>query len=340
MVGNSKKKWIILPVEVKAREFEAKILLSCYAAGAGYGVIMGEQAAIIKKCKLLKIPKGIFFDKSIAAHKNLFLKNLVNLGYKIACLDEEGLMFRRDSQEGIEYRLSKETHGYTSVIFAWGNEMHKCICNKYPEAAQKMIISGNPRMDLTRPEYRSVFKHKSDEYLNRYKKYILIPSNFGAVINASGKDFIQKQALHMGKINTENEDKLLKEQLNFMKLNFSKFVEAIPKLSKAFPHHKIIIRPHPADDHSFWHNTVSGLPNVKVIYEGNIYPWLLGADAVVHSGCTTGTEAYLLGCSVISYVPFQDSRFDRHLSNKLSVNVTDLNSLINTIKLAIEKKMG
>ena len=40
---------------------------------------------------------------------------------------------------------------------------------------------------------------------------------------------------------------------------------------------------------------------VRVTNEGNVVPWLMATDVVIHNGCTTGVEAYLMRVPAISY---------------------------------------
>ena len=71
---------------------------------------------------------------------------------------------------------------------------------------------------------------------------------------------------------------------------------------------KIVIRPHPVENHDVWREWAKPL-NIDVRYEGSANNWMMAADAVVHPGCTTGMEGLLLDRAVFSYVPDADSEF-------------------------------
>ena len=58
---NNKKKWLYLPIEVKVRELDAKLLLSYYALREGYRVVLGEHQMVELAANTL--PKGVFFSK-------------------------------------------------------------------------------------------------------------------------------------------------------------------------------------------------------------------------------------------------------------------------------------
>ena len=73
-----KKPRLYIGIEIKVREFDAKLLLACVAAEAGYTVILGQQRVF--KRRLEEMPRGIYLDKSVAtakAQKHLRLQNLV-----------------------------------------------------------------------------------------------------------------------------------------------------------------------------------------------------------------------------------------------------------------------
>ena len=73
---------------------------------------------------------------------------------------------------------------------------------------------------------------------------------------------------------------------------------------------RIIVRPHPVENHEFnWRAWAAAIPNIEVRYEGNANVWMLAAEAVLHSGCTTGVEGLLLDRPVFSLIPEPDSAF-------------------------------
>ncbi len=92
----------------------------------------------------------------------------------------------------------------------------------------------------------------------------------------------------------------------------------VPALADALPDATFVIRPHPSEDHGEWLRVAEGRANVTVTNEGPAIPWLLGAEAVIHNGCTTGLEAYLLGRPVVCYQPESHELWDLDLPNAVS----------------------
>ncbi len=53
----------------------------------------------------------------------------------------------------------------------------------------------------------------------------------------------------------------------------------------------IIVRPHPSENHEKWCEVLPEHEKVIVKHEGNVLPWLMAAQVVIHNSCTTGIEA-------------------------------------------------
>lgn len=324
-----KRQWIILPIEVKVREFQSRTLLAYFALKAGYGVILGSQSSLNKA--LPDLPQGLYFDKSISKNKFEEIQYRVKMGYLYTSLDEEGLGYHKNPNYYAKNRYSEKTLKLTTKNFTWGEGEAKAIIDEYPHYKNQIIVTGNPRIDLWKSKFRAIYEIEKKQIIKEYGKFIIIPSNFSGYINASGVDFLINQAKLYGTIKTPEEEKLFLERLNHKQNILKAYIEAIKELSQKITNYKIIVRPHPSDDQEYWKKALSSLSNVKVIYKGNITPWLLAAEAVIHHGCTTGLESYLLNVPTITYLPFLDERFDKYFSRQVSYPTYYLDELIKTV---------
>ena len=79
------------------------------------------------------------------------------------------------------------------------------------------------------------------------------------------------------------------------------FQRLIPGLEQTFPNYTIIVRPHPTESQDIYNRIAAQCERVRVTNEGNVVPWLMATRAVIHNGCTTGVEAYVMGVLAISY---------------------------------------
>jgi len=135
-----------------------------------------------------------------------------------------------------------------------------------------------------------------------------------------------------GKIQTKSDEEFSLGWVAHKLRLFGYFKEAIPAISRAFPDRLIIVRPHPSENHDTWRKETEDLNNVHVLHEGNVISWLMAADVVVHNGCTTGLETFMLERPVIAYQPVVSEIYDAHLPNRVSDRVYTLESLIQGIR--------
>jgi hypothetical protein len=74
-----------------------------------------------------------------------------------------------------------------------------------------------------------------------------------------------------------------------------------------------------------------------------VVPWLLAARALVHNGCTTGVEAYVLGVPAVSYRPRVDARYDEgfyRLPNLASHQAFDQGELVAMLRRILAGELG
>ena len=102
-------KWILLPIETKIREFHAKVLLSCAAAEAGFGVVLWTLGDS-KRQKWLTLPRGISLEKSIVKANEKKFALLRKHGNKVCAWCEEGLVLL-SRQEYQQRRICPESVG-------------------------------------------------------------------------------------------------------------------------------------------------------------------------------------------------------------------------------------
>ena len=82
---------------------------------------------------------------------------------------------------------------------------------------------------------------------------------------------------------------------------------------------------------------------MRVTNEGNVVPWILASQTVIHNGCTTGVEAYVLGVAAVSYRPTVNDYYDLgfyRLPNLLSYQCFDFDELRGTLEDILAGKLG
>lgn len=315
-------RYLIFPMEIVERELLGNTLLGIEAARRGWKVIFGTKRTVFDAAPYL--PESLVYLKSIMACEIHNMRNLKKAGHKLACLDVEGLVYT-SLDEFITTRFDKDTVAELEIAMFWGDLQRNAAAAAYPAHAAKFKTTGTPIVDLWRPAFHPLFQDEANALKARYGKYIIIPSSFASVNHFMGPD-ANKGILTRDKIIAEDKrDEFFKfwdEYEHHVTGVFEKFLKLIPEVAAAFPDHTIIVRPHPSESHDRWKDAARGMPNVTVIFEGPVSPWLLGADAVLHWGCTTGVEGYLMGKPVIAYnpvTPEEEAKFDHTVPHSISI---------------------
>ena len=112
------------------------------------------------------------------------------------------------------------------------------------------------------------------------------------------------------------------------------FKQLIPMLERTFPELTIVVRPHPSESYQTYHEIAEKCERVVITNQGNVIPWLLASKAMVHTGCTTGLEAYVLRVPAISFLATLNKYYDydfQGLPTKLSYQCFNFKELADTL---------
>lgn len=325
---------LAIPIETKVRELDAKVFMACVAAERGFRVILGGYDALSRRVACL--PCGSFYlEKSIQPGRALRFRAYLDIGLRIVAWCEEGLAFI-DPEEYLRRRVDSAVLAETEWFFAWGPYQADLIRRAAPALASRVIEAGNPRMDLLKKPLAGAFRDEADRLRATYPGLILVNTNFSLCNHQKGPGVFLASLKAEGKVKTPEEERFAQGWVDHKQVLFEAFRRMIPALSHRFPDRTIVVRPHPSEDHETWRRLAEPLPNVKVLHEGNVVPWLLAADALVHNGCTTGFEAHLLGRPVFAYQPVTSEDYDTHLPNRVSVCAATLPALLEALAAGLD----
>lgn len=333
----SNKPPLLIPVENQVRELDSKLLLAVVAAQAGYKSYLGYRTEM--DIVITSLPKGIYLAKSFTARSDKMFRILTKLGHTICAWDEEALV-HYPPDIYFSRRLSAKAMSYITHLFAWGEENAK-LFRAYPELPKDLPIHnvGNPRLDLLREEFTHLYSAEIEKIKNEYGNFILLNTNFGNV-NAHlpiHNLFINKDAAgnykDMGKGAVGMGHEFANGRAQYKQALFDKFVKLIEHISQKKNDFQFVIRPHPVENQNIYEQFAKKFPNVRVAREGNVIPWIHAAEILIHSGCTTGIEAYLCHKPAIAYVPIEDDRFgyDAILPNLMSIQCPTEDDVLATI---------
>jgi surface carbohydrate biosynthesis protein len=311
---SASKPTLIIPVEIQVRELDSKLLLACIAAQRGFESILGHRTQVDDY--ITRFPRGTYLSKSMTHRSTRMFRILRKLGHEIGVWDEEALVYP-SVEHYFRRRMSSEALAEVSFLFAWGRDNAE-LFRKYPGYDGTPIdVTGHPRIDLLRPELRGFFADDVRRLHDRHGRFALLNTNFSKVngfryrLDASGVPSTDRGS------SGEAGSDLSPGYLGHKRALFDAFRAVVPEVASSLRDRTLIVRPHPNERPEPWLEAAAAHGNVEVVHDGNVIPWLLAADAVVHNGCTTAIEAYALGRPVVSYRPVKANSFDSDLPNSL-----------------------
>jgi surface carbohydrate biosynthesis protein len=337
---------VIIPVENQVREFDPKLLLACVAARRGFPAVIGSRREI--DFRIAALPRGFYLSKSMTVRSVKMFRILRLLGHEVLAWDEEALV-HPPPEVYYSRRLSPVAMPYISRLLAWGEDNLE-VLRGYPHLGDTPIhITGNPRNDFLRPELRGLFAEQATAYRDTYGEFLLVNTNFNQVnsfypaqniLLPAGADDAEPQFGRAARGMSRDYALGLR---NHKQALFDHFQRLIPALAQRFPRLTIVVRPHPTENPDIYRRIASACTRVHVTNEGNVVPWLLAATALVHNGCTTGVEAYVLRVPAVSYRPCVDDRYDDgfyRLPNRASHQCFSLEELTRTLQRIVAGELG
>ncbi|HYA03640.1 MAG TPA: surface carbohydrate biosynthesis protein [Syntrophobacteria bacterium] len=345
MVGT--KPTLVIPVENQVRELDPKLLLACVAARRGFSSVIGSRREL--ELRIASFSRSVYLSKSMTVRSLLMFYLARKLGHDVVTWDEEALV-HLPPEMYFSRRLSSAAMRQVSHLFAWGEDNAE-LWRQYPAlpSGTPIHVTGNPRGDLLRPDLLSFYAREVEDICSRYGEFILVNTNFNHV-NAfyAGLNLFKPvkapgQRPEFGRAARGMTRAYAEGLRDHKQAIFDHFQHLIPDLEQAFPDYTIVVRPHPTENQEPYRKIAAGCERVQVTNEGNVVPWLLTTRALVHNGCTTGVEAYVLRVPAISYRATVNEEYDcgfYRLPNLLSHQCFSFEEVCLTLRRILAGELG
>jgi surface carbohydrate biosynthesis protein len=318
-----KRRILYLPVETKARELAGKTFLAARAVARGWIVVLGARPETLKFME--NSPTGAYIEISIPESKTALLERLSKSGHLLFNLCEESLNYLSGRYYSFQM-LGLGPRPWIEKLLVLGQMNANHIRAFRPEFMDKISVTGNPRFDTLLPRMRHVYEKRAEFIRRHYGRFILVNTNFGSVNGFKlpvGKLELMKRR---GMIIDQEHADFISRKVEYESRKIHGLRTLLTQVAKSGAVRRIVIRPHPAEDHEAVRRWARPL-NIDVVIEGTANEWMLAADAVLHPSCTTGIEGLLLDRPVFSYVPERDNEF-LCLSDRVSRQIASADEFI------------
>lgn len=292
----------LINTEISLREFESNLLIAVEAARRGHYSIIFDQRELPLLVRRAFPTGAVLHTKSLHPEPSMMqtLEKAAQKGLKITSIEHEHGLLAETYDEMLEKRYSDRALEIASGVFTWGEWDRKALVDRFPTQAAKIIQGGAARIDTWSPAF-SKLARSAQRIING--PYVLVSSKL--VINRHYHLRDVMRGLRQNKDNSYWVQFVLsmtKRVARSAEL-FGYYCELLDILCSTFPHVTFVVRPHPTEDVNAWKVAAPSMPNLRVIREGSLTSWVHGADAVIHTGCSSAFEASVAGKTVISYIP-------------------------------------
>ena len=287
----SKKPIIYLPVEVEVRELVSKIHLAIRGAQKGNKVIIGQKSILNKLIKYLD--KGIYVSGGAFSNYVPFFKNIVENGFKICVLEEEGLItFKKKFY--LDMRTDKNCLDFVSRYYLWGDHQYDMLASKYPSKKEKFLVTGNPRFDFLSKRNQNIYSDEINIIKGKYKNFCLVCTCFPSINHYDRKLNVIEHLKSKNTLRTKESIIHYKNYQKIKKKTFKEFLKFIEEYSFINPNINIVIRPHPGESNVPYEIFTKKFKNVFIERNYSVHSWIIACQFLLHHYCTTSIEALAL----------------------------------------------
>jgi surface carbohydrate biosynthesis protein len=311
-------RFLYLPIEIAARELDSRLLIALFAVDKGLEVICGQKWLLQKNAR--QMPPGFWLFKTLTPGDRKQMLRVRRLNSIVGAIDEE--MPGLSGGSGQLRWIENQATNVCDVVFCQGNQHFEMMARQFPDMVSRLCVTGNPRWDVLRPDMQSLLQNNAAQYGVPCEPFILINTNFGFINSAKRTIKGHVHALKKdGRLKSSNADDMryLERIIAFEKSNFNAITSAAIALSESFPDLKVILRPHPGETIETYLDAFKRHPKIQVRREGPVAYWLQGCAVLVHTNCTTATEAFALGKTAIFFKTVESPINEEFLSNKFSI---------------------
>ena len=334
---------LYFPIEIASRELDFRLALAVRSVSSDTRVLFGQHDELYEVVKRSR--GGIYVGKNIFRRLFPLADNLGRYqalrerGSLLVHLDEEGAVFPGSSEEGwarsLDARLDPSVLSPDDYVCAWGAFQADYYRSRASQGGPDIRVTGHPRFDLYKPANRGFYSPELRDIQRKYGPFVLINTNLSSANPRHGPAHVfSSDQLFDGSTAAGRARGVYRWAHEAEKL--AHVMRLCHELAVGLSGHRLVVRPHPGEDIELYELAFRGADNVSVVREGSVAPWILAADAMVHTGCTTAIEASIAGTPVVSYRPVPAPAEDPLLPSLFGSEASSLDHALALISAAIE----
>ncbi len=283
---------VLLPIELKNREFHSHILLASSLVQKGYRVILGSHAAIFSYLRSMHSDEfgGVYLDKStqileVSEFISARVSTMLILDQELSPIQNRlGVFSKRNV---VQERIYKNTERFVDGFFTVGPAITSSANEVLP--SRKVIETGWPRFELLEHHAENIYSSEIMKIRGEFGDFCLFVSSF-SLVQSIERCRTLEPIEKLGWITETFNEEWWRHQYSQLDL----FLETLRMWRKMGFTQKVVIRPHLYEDLKSWRELVKNIPQVEVVKKGEISSWLHAASSVLHRGSTVSIQSALL----------------------------------------------
>lgn len=331
---------LYLTSELVNRDWDSRLVIADHAVSLGLSVVVGQQWNVVRNIHV--VPKGIILVKTMNTIQGNAMNACRQNGHIVVAMDEEALPVAIDRDVGQEFiaRSYSQVAIDACHFFLANSPLHGEAVTRYmPALAKKTFVTGSARMDLLTEGQRDRYADQVQVLREKHGPLILFNSNTAGRNSIwSRQQFLDIQ-IRTGVLDPKDpvKVKFFEDNMAFEDKNAEVFEGLMKWCAANLPKHSIVVRPHPSENVDYWTKFNAENPRVHVAWATPHIPYMMVADVVVHTNCTTGIEAATLERPTVNLSPMPDSHWAQlYFAAQVCPTFTDLDSAIAALRSHIE----
>ena len=302
--------------------------------------MIGQQWSLVENSS--RAPYGCYLFKTINKIQSGPLLDCKRHGHMIAATDEEA--FSRASIEFLPHGIDQRAFQACNIFCAQNNLHKRAIVEKFKCPDDKVRVTGNARSDFYSTKAIAKYKPRLRKIKKDLAPYILVNTNFTFTNSVWGDpNQVAQNMIQAGTLDLDNQEQVnfIKEYVEYEKEAGKQLISLINWILKNMKDIRVVIRPHPAENPDNWRKHFYKFSACSIVTGEAPMPWILGSKLVLHTNCTTGLEAALLGHPNINLFPGNQAAWSkRHIMQQINATVENWEDAAELIKRFFISKEG
>ena len=285
-LDHDKKPTIYICIEIKNREYDSQILLAASAVLRGYRVYLGTHAAIYALIKNKKNSDGILLDKSMQPRNRLLWNRERVEFYCVLDAELSPVLVKPMARKALPSRIYPMTMELVDRFLVVGPDMDSVAKEYFGERSHSVRMTGWPRIDIWRKYGSLIYRDEIAHIREKFGEYLLFASSFGNIRNPEHTK------------NLSNADQIQETELNTFEsmmqqyLNFKETIKVLRSWDSNENIPPIVVRPHTSEPISVWKKELGKLNKTFIEDNGDIAPWIIASEGLIHNGSTAAVQAF------------------------------------------------